>query len=85
MSSVWGALRRFDYPALGLFDHFNDVGQDFVASVIKLAEDLLLNLTVSKSNLPSLNAGLQTPNSERPYADTPTRFSQRALIWTNGL
>jgi hypothetical protein len=34
-----------------MVDHFNDLSQDLVASVIKFGEDLLLKIAVSKSNL----------------------------------
>jgi hypothetical protein len=34
-----------------MVDHFNDLSQDLVASVIKFGENLLPEIAVSKSNL----------------------------------
>jgi hypothetical protein len=42
---------RFNYPTVGAVDHFNDLSQDLVASVIKFVEDFLLKIALSKSNL----------------------------------
>ena len=41
----------FDYPAVGLIDHSYDLGQNLIASVIKLGEDLLRNIAMPKSDL----------------------------------
>jgi hypothetical protein len=48
---------RFDYPSVGLVDHFNDLGEDLIARVINFVEDLLVKIAVSESNL-SMDLGL---------------------------
>jgi hypothetical protein len=46
-----GLSTGFDYPAVGLIDHSYDLGQNLIASVVKLGEDLLRNIAMPKSDL----------------------------------
>jgi hypothetical protein len=47
----------FNYPSVGLVDHFYDLGEDLIARVINFIENLLAKITVSEGNL-SMDLGL---------------------------
>ena len=60
MSTARGPFLRLDCPAVGLINHFNDLIQNFVASVIQFLEDPLAKIVMSKSNLDmDLGLGVQ--------------------------
>src|SRR5262249_35865087 len=77
-----GPLSGLNHPAVRRVDHLYDLGQDFVAGVIKFVEYSLLQVTVSKGDL-NMDLGLgglglrviQLGNKSRLVAPLSPRLS----------